>query len=162
MAEIETGEVGSETAATLKYPGINSCLTITCWCNGPRLVGGHAILQVTADFTVTVHGQVPQTANQIINWIDSHTAPADRRHLYLIGDTSTWGAAGQCALLTGYADFNAIAQALGLAGNLTSIDVFPWLGATGGGMVDVEFSPIGFCHIRDHTTHHLNRMLNLA
>jgi hypothetical protein len=140
MITITEGQVNRTTSDVLLYPGINSCLTITCFCEGPLIVGGHAILVADAPL---------KDINAIMDYIVANAPPTDRTHLVLIGDTGTWDD-NMSGLSRGeYSSLEALGDKLGLpasAHKMTIQDVVSYTNR-GKNMVRVMASAIGFCQI---------------
>jgi hypothetical protein len=121
----------------IKYPGINSCLSITLVCKRLFLVGAHAVL-------------IPGLG-QLVQNLDTATELADRRHLFFIGDTGTWES--NPASLSGYGCLEGVAAALGMAEKYHVVDVVKWTDQ-GKNKVDIMFSPCGFYVVREQKTGH--------
>jgi hypothetical protein len=136
MITVNEGQTARTGTDLVYYPNINSCLTVTCVCRGPLLVGGHAVL-------IPEPGQ--QNVDQIVGYIDTNTKPNDRQHLYLLGDTGTWDD-NLRGLGSRFGNLQALAAGLGMADKYTEVDISGW--TNGGGMVEFQFSPLGFCFIR--------------
>ncbi len=129
MATIHEGETGStQGAEDLIFPDINSCLTVTCACEGGVVIGGHAVL-------------IPE-ANQLslVKIVEVLKRAPVRKHLFLIGDNATWDQ--NLSALTGgtFSNLRAVATALNLGDKVSLIDVEKWTNG-GKGMVQIVFHP---------------------
>jgi hypothetical protein len=139
MIEVQEGQMNKTTSDTIGYPNINSCLTITCFCEGPMLVGGHC---------VAVPSGSQKGFMDIWQYISANAKPLDRTQLFLIGDTKTWQDNLNNRSGGKFSRLEQLGAALGLpedTGKTKIINVSGW--TNGGGMVRIEAWPIGFCKI---------------
>jgi hypothetical protein len=128
---------------SMKYPDINSCLTITLVCKNQMLVGAHAVIMT---------GEGMESLDKLVDKLKSAAEGHNPLKLFLVGAIAFWNPTNLSGIGSRFSNVDAIATELqtkwpGL--EYSKKDVSQW---TNGGAVEIKFSPSGPFVVKDQNT----------